>query len=178
MLISGVVLLTHKKPEPATSKVKSTAPRRRRRKGVKGVPGQLNEDGDMDADVEEARGPEGEVLWAVGDVSDEDDDDEGLDDDVDHHQHPIHNQVSSVKGHAQPSISFDARGAVNEHTGLVARGEDGDADEDEEDDGWVKQKRNVGDANDDRRRRRSMDPFRDVDDDAHELGQFSGPPKR
>ena len=175
MLISGVVLLTHKKPEPVTGKVKSTAPRRRRRKGAKGIPGQSNEDGDMGADDEEPRGPEGEVLWTVGDVSDEDEDDEGLDDDIDHHQHPIHNQLTSVKSHGQPSVSFNTHGVVNEHTGLVARSEDGDAEEDEEDDGWVKHKQS---SNDDRRRRRSMDPFRDVDDDAHELDHYPGLPKR
>ncbi|KAF8200907.1 hypothetical protein BJ912DRAFT_947537 [Pholiota molesta] len=144
VLIAGVVLLTHKKPEPVTGKIKSTAPRRRKqKKGTKGAPG-------TETGMEMQR--EGEVLWAVGEESDEDEDDEGLDDDIDHHQHPIHNKVGSAQ-------------ILGHHL-------------EEEDDGWVKQGRVVSAVHDERRHRRSMDPFRDVDDDAHELSEVIGRPKR
>lgn len=159
------------------SKIKSTAPRRRRqRKGAKAGPGLTNDEGDVDSDVEAARGPEGEVLWAVGNVSDDDDDaddEEGLDDDIDHHQHPIHNKSVAGNGHIQPAATHSTHSQVGEHTGLVAREEDED-EEEEEEDGWVKHKVN---DNDERRRRRSMDPFRDVDDE-HELEDYSTLPKR
>lgn len=179
VLIAGVVLLTHKKPEPVTGKIKSTAPRRRKqRKGGKGAPGTENGNGIANGHAEgelETRGSEGEVLWAVGEESDEhDEDDEGLDDDIDHHQHPIHNKIGSAQILGQPGPV--ARRGSDEYTGLVARGEDGEDEDD--DDGWVKQGRVMSAANDERRHRRSMDPFRDVDDDAHELDEVIGRPKR
>jgi hypothetical protein len=177
VLIAGVVLLTHKKPEPVTGKIKSTAPRRRKqKKGTKGAPGTENGNGNANGHAEgelESRGSEGEVLWAVGEESDEDEDDEGLDDDIDHHQHPIHNKVGSAQILGQPPV---ARRGSDEYAGLVAREEDGE--EEEEDDGWVKQGRVVSAVHDERRHRRSMDPFRDVDDDAHELSEVIGRPKR
>lgn len=90
VLIAGVVLLTHKKPEPMDGKVKSATPRPRR---VKNRP--LRPRGDLESQAGdeggEDRDNEQDVLWEVGNVSD--DDDEGEDEDIDHHQHPLHSQV-------------------------------------------------------------------------------------
>lgn len=84
MLICGVVLLTHKKPEGATSKVQpSTLPRRRTKASSSKT--KLGDDGEEE---EEEREGEDQVLWGVGELSD----DEGEDEDIDHHQHPIYQQ--------------------------------------------------------------------------------------
>ncbi|KAL0072423.1 hypothetical protein AAF712_000186 [Marasmius tenuissimus] len=90
ILISGVVLLTHKKPEPGAIKPVTlgvpTRPRNKKAKGGKGGAQRNEEDGT------EGEGGEQEVLWTVGDAEDDDDDDgeeEGEDEDIDHHQHPL-----------------------------------------------------------------------------------------
>ncbi|KAF9450404.1 hypothetical protein P691DRAFT_810345 [Macrolepiota fuliginosa MF-IS2] len=84
VLISGVVLLTHKKPEPVTNKIKSsTLPRRRTKANLSKT--KLAED-----DEEEQEG-EDQVLWAVGEGSDREGD-EDEDEDIDHHQHPLYQQ--------------------------------------------------------------------------------------
>ena len=173
VLIAGVVLLTFKKSEPVTGKIKSvSSPRdRRRRKGDRsraaghgsGEMGEVN-------DEEHARGSENEVLWAVGDASD--DEDEGEDEDVDHHQHPLHQDlpkagIASTVGGSQWRSS---RRAVTERTGLVTP-------EDEADDGDYTDGSRTMNTN----RKRSMDPFLD-DDERHEMhnvvGEVTGRPQR
>jgi predicted membrane channel-forming protein YqfA (hemolysin III family) len=112
VLISGVVLLTHKKPEPVAAKVKSARqPRRPKSTGPQNGEG------------------EDRVLWAVGD---DEDDNEGEDDDIDHHQHPLHQTLP--KG--------NVAGNSSSHTSL---GE---------------QSRLIDDPEDEPLRR-SMDPFKD-----------------
>ncbi|KAF9464989.1 hypothetical protein BDZ94DRAFT_1255042 [Collybia nuda] len=89
VLISGVVLLTHKKPEPVNAKTPG---------GIPLQPGKVKGKSSKKPSRERGEG-EQDVLWAVGDDSDdglengrvEDGDGDG-DDDVDHHQHPLHNQ--------------------------------------------------------------------------------------
>ena len=174
VLISGVVLLTFKKPEPIAGKIKSAStPRvRRRRKGDKSKRAAGHGNGEMGEvnDEEQARGSENEVLWAVGDASD--DEDEGEDEDVDHHQHPLHQDlpkggIASAVGGSQRRSS---RRAVNERTGLVTS-------EDEGDDGNYMDGSRMMDPN----RKRSMDPFID-DDERHEMhniaGEVNGRPQR
>lgn len=118
MLIGGVVLLTHKKPEPLTAKIKSQSlPKRKRKAGPKGKDddastsangnGHLNghgrdhQDDDEERTIASAGTGENEVLWAVGEASDDDQeyDYEEDDDDVDNHLHPIHNK-STLNGAA------------------------------------------------------------------------------
>jgi hypothetical protein len=103
VLISGVVLLTHKKPEPKSLSSRSTAalgsvgPRLElRQRSVSARKGKAKPKGvgvDDRDDEETMVDGEEEVLWGVGDASDEEDsgnDGEGQDDDVDHHQHPMY----------------------------------------------------------------------------------------
>jgi hypothetical protein len=103
VLISGVVLLTHKKPEPKSLSSRSTAalgsvgPRlelRQRSLSARKGKAKPKGGGVDDRDDEETMvDGEEEVLWGVGDASDEEDsgnDGEGQDDDVDHHQHPMY----------------------------------------------------------------------------------------
>ena len=146
----------------------STPRDRRRRKGDKSKRAAEHGNGEMEEvnDEEQARGSENDVLWAVGDASD--DEDEGEDEDVDHHQHPLHQdlpkaRIASTVGGSQRRSS---RRAVNERTGLVTP-------EDEGDDG-------EGSRMLDTNRKRSMDPFRD--DERHEMhniaGEVNGRPQR
>ncbi|KAK2463221.1 hypothetical protein APHAL10511_004876 [Amanita phalloides] len=91
VLIAGVVLLTHEKPEPVEAKVKSAAlPRQRRTINRSPRPG-----GDLESQVENGDGDEinseRDALWELGNVSD--DDDQGDDEDIDHHQHPLYGEV-------------------------------------------------------------------------------------
>lgn len=152
-LIGGVVLLTHKKPEPVASKVKSSTASRPKRKpkptkraNANGISGQDDEESlVLDEDDDERTIGEHEALYAVGDASE--DDDTGEDDDIDHHQNPINlSPTGSRRGTIVPRRG--PRAGVNEQTGLV-----------EADD---------GDGRD--RRRRSMDPFGDPDEE--EMGEF------
>lgn len=88
ILISGVVLLTHKKPDPSTKPVTPTIALTRPRKISKKASASkvdLKDDEDEDGGNDEER-----ALWAVGDVSE--DDDTGEDDDIDHHQNPLNRQ--------------------------------------------------------------------------------------
>jgi hypothetical protein len=166
--------LTFKKSEPVTGKIKSAGtPRdRRRRKGDKSKRAAGHGNGEMGEvnDEEQARGSENDVLWAVGDASD--DENEGEDEDVDHHQHPLHHDlpkagIASTVGGSQRRSS---RRPVNERTGLVTS-------EDEGDDGDYMDGSRIMDTN----RRRSMDPFID-DDERHEMhnvvGEVNGRPQR
>lgn len=86
VLICGVVLLTHKKPESTTGKKKSSARLPRRKTKTSGSKAKHAEA----AGEEEEQEGETQVLWALGEASD--DDIEGGDDDVDHHQHLSHQQ--------------------------------------------------------------------------------------
>lgn len=199
VLIGGVVLLTHKKPEPLTAKIKSqTLPKRKRKTGPKGKGGDdaststngngnLNGNGNGHLDDDErtissAGNGENEVLWAVGDASDDDQeyDYEEDDDDVDNHLHPIHNKTtldgaapltrrlsSNTRSGAGRSIgASDLHASNSEQQGLVADSShdpfaDGDDDDDDEGDSWSKHNSGRSEAKEDMKRRRSMDPFRD-----------------
>ncbi|KAJ7783262.1 hypothetical protein B0H16DRAFT_1357895 [Mycena metata] len=107
VLISGVVLLTHKKPEPGPLSARTAAAlgsagfprlelRQRGSAARKGKAAKLAKPQGVDDDEETMVDGEEEVLWGVGDASDHseddsaDDDGEGQDEDVDHHQHPIY----------------------------------------------------------------------------------------
>jgi len=79
-------------------------PRRQRRR----KPANRNPD-------EELGQSEGQVLWPIGDVSDDDDDDEGEDEDIDHHQHPLHRTLP--KGNV-PGTASSTRG-LGEQSRLV-----------------------------------------------------------
>ncbi|KAG6832624.1 hypothetical protein H0H92_014460 [Tricholoma furcatifolium] len=85
VLISGVVLLTHKKPEPTNA---TPVPLARTKGKGKGKTRKIS-------DAEEGRagggGGEQDVLWAVGE--DESDGEHEEDPDVDHHQNPIQTQI-------------------------------------------------------------------------------------
>ena len=77
-------------------------------------------------DEEQAQGSENDVLWAVGDASD--DEDEDGDEDEDHHQHPLHQdlpKVAIVGGSSSQRRS--SRRAVNERTGLVTSEDEGES---------------------------------------------------
>jgi len=84
VLICGVVLLTHKKPESTTGKIKSSARLPKRKTKTSGSKTKLAE---AVGEEEEQEG-ETQVLWALGEPSD--DDAEGGDDDVDHRQPSPH----------------------------------------------------------------------------------------
>lgn len=119
-------MLTHKKPEPVAGKIKSTTLPKRRTKANSSKT-KLAAEGD-----EEEREGEDEVLWAVGEVSDNEGEDE--DEDVDHHQHPLYQQDES-RHNAKDTERDKRRTSYNRRSG---EGEE-----------------LIGPA------RRSMDPFRD-----------------
>lgn len=160
--------MTFKKPEPVTGKIKSAGASRRRRKGDKSKRAVGN--GEMgEVNDEQVRSGENDVLWAVGDASDDEDEDGGEDEDVDHHQHPLHQdlpktRIASTVGGSQRRSS---RRAVNESTGLVTS-------EDEGDDGDYMDGSHTN-------RKRSMDPF-GHDDARHDMhnvaSEVNGGPQR
>lgn len=119
-------------------------------------------------DEEQAQGSENDVLWAVGDASE--DEDEGEDEDEDHHQHPLHQDLPKAAIVGGPSQRRSSRRAVNERTGLVTSEDAGDG-------GDYMDGSRLMDMN----RKRSMDPFRD-DDERHEMhnvvGEVNGRPLR
>ncbi len=89
ILISGVVLLTHKKPEPGAKSAASVPialarPRGKKPKTATSSKADLHDDDDLDSS---AHNDEEAVLWAVGDASD--DEEASEDEDIDHHQHPL-----------------------------------------------------------------------------------------
>ncbi|KAF8630685.1 hypothetical protein AX15_002828 [Amanita polypyramis BW_CC] len=117
VLIAGVVLLTHKKPEPVNGKVKSaTLPRARRPKNKSP---RLTDDLESQEENEngDERDNERDVLWNVGNASDDDDIDQDEDDDIDHHQRPS----SSVDGRPKRRIP-----ANNGEEGIRLMSTDGD----------------------------------------------------
>ncbi|KAF8664376.1 hypothetical protein AX16_000747 [Volvariella volvacea WC 439] len=125
ILISGVVLLTHKKPDPVSSTNKSIALSRPRRKSKTGSNGK-GADVDVEGGEDENAG-EQTVLWTVGEASD-DEDDQGEDEDIDHHQNP-RNQRSPARPHTyrETQSKVDRR---EETQGLfVVDDEDDDADD-------------------------------------------------
>lgn len=157
--------MTFKKPEPVAGKIKSaSSPRvRRRRKGDKSKRAAGDGNGDMGEvnDEEQAQGGENDVLWAVGDASDDEEEEE--DEDVDHHQHPLHQDLpkaNSVGG--SPSQRRNSRRVVNERTGLVTSEDEGEGAD------YMDESRLM-----DTNRKRSMDPFRD-DDERHEMHNVAG----
>ncbi|KAJ7096239.1 hypothetical protein C8R44DRAFT_835096 [Mycena epipterygia] len=98
VLIAGVVLLTHTKPPPGPLSARATAlgsagfPRLQLRKRSasrkKGKAVKVD-------DEETMVGAEEEVLWGIGDASDESGDEEGQDEDADHPQHPLYHTASA-----------------------------------------------------------------------------------
>ncbi|KAF7376218.1 hypothetical protein MSAN_00036900 [Mycena sanguinolenta] len=110
VLVSGVVLLTHKKPEPGSLSARSAAalgsagfPRIELRQRGKSRKSKAKPKGVDDRDDEETIVDGEEVLWRIGDASDEEDaedDDEGHDEDVDHHQHPLYKGAAG-----QPNVN-------------------------------------------------------------------------
>ncbi|KAJ8503132.1 hypothetical protein ONZ45_g11128 [Pleurotus djamor] len=75
ILISGVVLLTHKKPEAHKAKASPAVPSARPRPGPKGDDYEDDEAGEEHALHTRAEGDDSEAFWAVGDASDDEDDD-------------------------------------------------------------------------------------------------------
>ncbi|KAG7440005.1 uncharacterized protein BT62DRAFT_938436 [Guyanagaster necrorhizus] len=130
ILISGVVLLTHKKPEPGSkasvppsAPVTSSSPRGRKWKRANASKADLAGDADdhLQNDDEE------QVLWTVGDVSDAE---EMEDEDIDHHQHPLNLQRNTSD--APRIVKADIPG--EEGVRLMKDSEDTDRDSDEEGD--------------------------------------------
>ncbi|KAH9485445.1 hypothetical protein JR316_0002353 [Psilocybe cubensis] len=171
ILISGVVLLTHKKPEPVTGKIKSTTLPRRRRRASKGPKTVSRQGGAIEDAGSEHGDREDQILWAVSNESDEEDDFSETveeDEDVDHHQHPLHQELPTGRitgtGTKHSVAPRGARSEINECTVLVGS-ESHDSDQLE-----IQRRDDRNTAN----RRRSMDPFRDdADDDEHELDEFT-----
>jgi hypothetical protein len=138
ILVSGVVLLTHKKPEPvsatpATLLAPAPGKKRKRRKPKSGE--------------EDVEGGEQDMLWTVGDDSgDEDAQELGVveygngDEDVDHHQNPVelrykHRGVLSEGGVVKDVARGKGKGLMRKGSGeegVGLMGEDGDEDGDEE----------------------------------------------
>ncbi|KAF5370891.1 hypothetical protein D9758_002030 [Tetrapyrgos nigripes] len=130
ILISGVVLLTHKKPEPGAVKsatVSSSVPlsRVRKRNAKTSSIGKVDPDSDDEGPSDEHGNGEEQTLWGVGNASD---DDEGDDEDIDHHQHPLQSQRHSAA--ARSTSRFEAHG--EEGHGLING--DGDDVEPQDDD--------------------------------------------
>lgn len=163
ILISGVVLLTHKKPEPgAVPKTAGLAPApmgQRNRRSKKASTSKISLD-ELN-DEEGARGAgrlarhrngEGEssMLWDVGDASD--DESFGEDEDIDHHQNPMsHSQIRGAQSLRDVALPG------HETVGLMASADrEEDADEPETPRGHKPSA--------------SRDPFRD---DSEEFGEFS-----
>ncbi|KAJ2931491.1 hypothetical protein H1R20_g5635, partial [Candolleomyces eurysporus] len=186
VLISGVVLLTHKKPEPVTNKTRGAATprsavameeRRRRRKDKTRARGAGDEENQNDLSGDEGRiHGEADALWAIGDASD-DDGDEGQDDDADHHLNPNYrsspsaklqrrNSNASVGRRSRAGSSVGHGRGESEITGLMAArddSEDADADAENSDSDSTDPKGKGKAKAKPSSRRRSMDPFRDED---------------
>jgi len=129
ILISGVVLLTHKKPEPGPLTARSAAlgsagfPRLQLRQRGASQKGKATRAKRIDDDEQTMVGADEEVLWGIGDASDESgDDEEGQDDDVDHHLHPLY--ASNIR---QPN-GGGSRLHGEEGIGLLPAGEHEDQD--------------------------------------------------
>lgn len=89
VLISGVVLLTHKKPQPIKSSSATQGRRRKqKRRNRMAASGTSGEEGHSPRGEDD--GEEEQALWALGEESDEED--MGEDEDVDHHQNPVNHR--------------------------------------------------------------------------------------
>ncbi|TRM69938.1 hypothetical protein BD626DRAFT_625209 [Schizophyllum amplum] len=114
ILISGVVLLTYKKPEvPDAAKAAAEArprPKQPRHKKVDDEEAQSLADDD-------AEHSEQHVLWTVGEPSDDD----AGDDDVDHHQNPLRHAEDEYRGKGFNSGGASGSGDV-ESVGLLTSG--------------------------------------------------------
>ncbi|KAJ7647271.1 hypothetical protein FB45DRAFT_892927 [Roridomyces roridus] len=118
ILISGVVLLTHKKPEPGPLSARATTaagfprlqlrPLGASRKGKKAV--------DDDEQTVVGGEEEEEVMWSVGEAES---DGEGEDEDVDHPQHPLYNRSAP-----QSDATNDQEQQEGERARLLASEED------------------------------------------------------
>ncbi|KAG5639411.1 hypothetical protein H0H81_002943 [Sphagnurus paluster] len=176
VLISGVVLLTHKKPEP-----KSTAPVPLSR-ATKGKSGRRRAGDEEEGLAGEGTGEQA-VLWAVGEDSDEDSGEhvhaEEEDPDLDHHQNPIHPPARprAVDDTGKSRDTGKGKGASwkTQNHGEEGKGLIGE-DDDEEEEGYES-----GDSKRDARGSSSSlvvrpapqtaDPFKDSDED---FGDWEG----
>ncbi|KAK7053313.1 hypothetical protein VNI00_003939 [Paramarasmius palmivorus] len=96
VLISGVVLLTHKKPDPGALKsVALNSPGALPMNRTRGTKRSKKDTGDEGETHAEGEGEE-DVLWAVGEAE-SDDEGEGEDEDIDHHQHPLGMSVDPAR---------------------------------------------------------------------------------
>ncbi|KAE9411418.1 hypothetical protein BT96DRAFT_1011238 [Gymnopus androsaceus JB14] len=130
ILISGVVLLTHKRSStgaepgaPVRSAPLASAslsmPRLRNR-GSRQASGSKTDLEAGNPDDDAGSGETG-TLWAVGDASD----DEGDDEDIDHHQHPLHSQrASAATGRSSARLAIHGE----EGRGLIENGLEDDID--------------------------------------------------
>lgn len=169
VLISGVVLLTHKKPEPSVKNaipLGQTRPRGRARAGKKGGSDEDADEADALRPVEEGEAENGgEVLWAVGNASDDDDDDD----------HSIHRNIKSHNAQGGGSGVGVGPGGVGlglsgagvggeEGVGLIGNHHDDDTHEDG--DHTPRRRSESSDKS------RPQDPFRD-NPDGDEFGEWS-----
>lgn len=112
--------MTHKKPEPGVSVRSATVtsgslslPRLRNRGSSRKLSGSKTDLEAGDPDDEASHSGENGTLWAVGDASD----DEGDDEDIDHHQHPLHTQRVSSAGRSTARLAIhgeEGRGLIEE----------------------------------------------------------------
>ncbi|PBK74449.1 hypothetical protein ARMSODRAFT_952094 [Armillaria solidipes] len=162
ILISGVVLLTHKKPEPgskalASAPVVSSNPRGRKSKRASTSKVSLTgDDGDHPQNDDEEQ-----VLWTVGDVSDAEEMD---DEDIDHHQHPsnLHRNTSDAPRMAKPHVPGE------EGVGLIKHSETEDADRDSDEESDADTQRRLVDTP--RQSTHSDNPFKD---ESEEFGAWT-----
>ncbi|KAK0461173.1 uncharacterized protein EV420DRAFT_1530703 [Desarmillaria tabescens] len=157
ILISGVVLLTHKKPEPgskalgsASAVVVSSNPRGRKLKRASTSKVSLT----GEADDHHQNDDEEQVLWTVGDASDAE---EIEDEDIDHHQHPLNLQRNTS----------DAPRIVKPHV-PGEEGESEDADRDSDSEGDVDTQRHPVDTP-----RQSTHNDNSFKDDSEEFGAWT-----
>ncbi|KAK0212748.1 hypothetical protein DFS33DRAFT_1377215 [Desarmillaria ectypa] len=155
ILISGVVLLTHKKPEPGSkalgspsAPVVSSNPRGRKSKRASTSKVSLT----GDANDHRQNDDEEQVLWTVGDISDAE---EMEDEDIDHHQHPLNLQRNTsdapriVKSHVPGE----------EGVGLMKNSESEYADRDSDEEGDADTQRRLVDTA--QQSTHSDNPFKD-----------------
>ncbi len=162
ILISGVVLLTHKKPEPgskalASVPVVSSNPRGRKSKRASTSKVSLTgDDGDHPQNDDEEQ-----VLWTVGDVSDAE---EMEDEDIDHHQHPLNLQrnPSDAPRMVKPHVPGE------EGVGLMKHSETEDADRDSDEESNADTQQRLVDTP--RQSTHSDNPFKD---ESEEFGAWT-----
>jgi magnesium transporter len=124
VLIGGVVLLTHKKPEPETTRIRGAAtPRtglptagyaRRRESRRKGATPLAGDDEEAQLQTNGLDTPDGD-RWALGEISDSD---EGDDPDVDHHLNPSNRSPLKRRSSNTTAVAA-AAGQVRPRSGTV-----------------------------------------------------------